>query len=142
MSRVPVVVVASTSGAVGQTESGDMSDDEFNLFGHEYDEDELKIVDLLALMNANQLWDDDDIQLQLQRRQLYLQMGEDLLDIDCDGTLWREVHENLFKALPDGAERSMGKQAGAHFVNQVGKLKPLSQLKFIVEGYDAFLDEQ
>lgn len=119
-----------------------MSDDEFNLFGHQYDDDEQKIVNLLALMNVSQVWDDEDIQRQLLRRELYLQLGEDIWDIDCGGTLWREVHENFFKALPDGAERSLGKQAGANFVNQLRKLKPLSQLKFIVEGYDVFLDEQ
>ena len=141
MNIVPVAVVASISVAADRTESGDMSDDEFNLFAHEYEHDELKIVDFLALMDVNQIWDDDDIQLQLQRRNLYLQLGEDLYDLDCDGTLWQEVHEKLFKAWRDGAVRTMGQHTAENFLHQFGKLSQCSQLKFIVEGYEKFLDE-
>lgn len=119
-----------------------MKDDEFNLFAHEYGEDEVHTVVLLDLMNVRQLLLSDGVEVQLQRRILYLQLGEDLLDLDTNGTLWREVHENIFGALRDGAERSMGKLPGENFLNQLGKLKPRSQLKFIVEGYEKLLGEQ
>jgi hypothetical protein len=119
-----------------------MTDDEFNLFAHAYDDAEVRTVDFLQLMNVRQLLLDDGVEVQLQRRILYLQLGEDLLGLDIHGSLWREVNENIFRVLRDRVELSMGKLAGENFLNQLGKLKPRSQLKFIVESYEKLLDEQ